>query len=63
MNKTYEQIIEKILDEVDEDIKEQMLKTYHSSDGLIFPTYYLLQDPANTILGWQALRDRKKTNE
>lgn len=56
----YSETIEKILEEVDIDIKEQMLKTEKYSDGSIYKTYQLLHDPANTILGWQALRDRKK---
>lgn len=51
----YQETIEKILNEVDTDIREQMLKIEPNN----YKAYELLQDPANTILGWQALRDRK----
>jgi hypothetical protein len=62
----YDEIIEKILEEVDVDIRESMLKDskqqkLHSFKN--YKVYHLLPDPANTILGWQALRDRKKQNE
>lgn len=54
------EIIEKLLQEVDEDIRVLMLKEseqgkYPSS---FYKNYELLADPANTILLWQAMRDR-----
>lgn len=69
----YQETIEKILNEVDADIREQMLKieprtTVYLNNDMTgkrqettynYRAYELLQDPANTILGWQALRDRK----
>lgn len=51
----YSELIEKILNEVDEDIKEAMLK----KDGRN-RAFEMIPDPANTILAWQNMRDRKK---
>ena len=53
----YSSMLEKILSEVDPDIRETML----SSDGR-YKAYEMLPDPANTILAWQAMRDRKNDN-
>ena len=53
----YTEAIEKILDEVDVDIKNAMMK-WDEKENL--PTWQFFTDPANTILGWQFLRDRKK---
>ena len=52
----YSEIIRKLLDEVDLEIKEVMLK--EGDDGYF--GYDLLPDPTNTILRWQELRDRRK---
>lgn len=51
----YSELIEKILSEVDEDIRESMLK----KDGRN-KAYEMIPDPANTILAWQNMRDKKK---
>lgn len=53
----YSDIFNKILDEVDPDIKETMLAT----DGK-YKAFEMLADPANTVLAWQAMRDRKNDN-
>lgn len=45
----------KLLDEVDADIKEELL----TLDGE-YEKWQLLPDPANTILAWQYMRDYKK---
>lgn len=69
--KTYSAIIEKILEEVDADIREQMLAdsgqtvlTYgiegDTTPKRYYKMYELLHSPIQDILGWQALRDRKK---
>lgn len=61
------EIIEKLLDEVDADIKELMLADEVIPEGSLRSTfietlknYQLLPDPTGTILMWQELRDRKK---
>lgn len=51
-------VIEKLLDEVDPDIKEAMLTKGFNG----FSNWELLVDPTNTILLWQELRDRKLMN-
>lgn len=50
--------IVKLLDEVDEDIKNELLLR----EGRLneFEKWELLPDPANTILNWQSMRDHKK---
>jgi hypothetical protein len=49
----YQDIIEKILQEVDEDIKTAMLK----SDGK-YKAYEMIPDPANAIINWQIMRNK-----
>lgn len=56
MDQFYRNLIMKILDEVDADIKVEMLMTGEWGDE----AWTLLPNPAQTILEWQALRDRKK---
>lgn len=60
--KLYQEIIEKLLEEVDSDIKEIMMKKepIGGSEEYFYKGYQLLPDPANTILGWQAIRGKKK---
>jgi hypothetical protein len=60
MSNPYREIIEKILDEVDVDIKNAMMKWDEKES---FPAWCMLVDPANAILQWQALRDRKFLNK
>lgn len=71
------EIIEKLLEEVDSDIRELMLAesetirmlpptTYKitiSTLGEYYKRWELLKDPANTILNWQAMRDRKMNRD
>ncbi len=52
-------VIEKLLEEVDPDIKEAMLAKGFNG----FSNWELLVDPTNTILLWQELRDRKSKNK
>lgn len=52
----YSNIIDKILEEVDPDIRELM----QSSDGKYKAVEMLGENAALTILTWQTLRDRKK---
>lgn len=52
----YRDLIMKILDEVDPDIKIEMLMLGEWGNE----AWTLLPDPAQTILRWQELRDRKK---
>jgi hypothetical protein len=54
----YQELIRKILEEVDPDIKEIMLAVGENEPN--YENFQLLTDPANTILNWQAMRDRKK---
>jgi len=56
MDNSYRNLIMKILDEVDPDIKIEMRMLGQWGDE----AWTLLPDPANTILRWQELRDRKK---
>lgn len=58
----YKEIIEKILLEVDDDIRELMMKESNQLDreNKPYKGYDFLQDPVNTILRWQELRDRNK---
>lgn len=71
MRNSYQKTIEKILEDVDLEIRECMLE----DTGQLIPifdgdetprrnykAYELLPDPANTILMWQDLKDRKKKN-
>lgn len=51
-------IIDKILKEVDPDIRELMLMEHNG-----YAHWQLLVDPCNTILNWQFMRDRKKHGE
>lgn len=61
-----QEIIEKILQEVDPDIREIMMREekerypLFGRDSATYKGYQLLPDPANTILGWQAMRTAKK---
>lgn len=57
----YQEIIEKILQEVDPDIRELMLKESKAcgEKDRLYKGYELLSDAGNVILNWQALRDRK----
>ena len=48
-----------LLEEVDPDIKEMMLRPSGEMDYLVMDMY---TDPGNFILGWQAMRDRKEEN-
>ncbi|MBL0320511.1 MAG: hypothetical protein IPP74_14645 [Alphaproteobacteria bacterium] len=52
-------IIEKLLEEVDADIKELMLSVDENIGGQDYFKWQLLSDPINAIINWQALRDRK----
>lgn len=52
------EVVEKLLEEVDPDIKELMLTKQKVGNNEYF-TYELQPDPAMVILNWQALRDRK----
>ena len=54
----YKDIIEKILSEVDPDIREAMLKT----DGQ-YKAYDMLPDPANAIINWQLMRNKNGTKQ
>jgi hypothetical protein len=60
MMSPYREIIANLLEEVDADIRELMLKNDPKEN---MAAYMFLTDPANTILGWQAMRDRKKEKE
>lgn len=51
-------VIVKLLGEVDDDIREEMLTVDGDCEK-----WQLLPDPANTILGWQYMRDYKGTND
>ena len=53
----YKEIIEKILSEVDPDIRELMLKEEVRQQA-VYKGYDMLPDPANTILQWQSLRNK-----
>ena len=57
-----QEIIEKILDEVDPDIKEIMLRT-ETIQQVPCKGYDLIPDASNTILSWQLLRDNKHGNK
>jgi len=48
-------LIYKLLDEVDNDLKITMKR----KDSKGYEMWQLLQDPTGTILSWQELRDRK----
>jgi hypothetical protein len=48
-------LIEKLLNEVDPDIKEEMMKESSSGDKV----WEWLQNPALTIIEWQRLRNEK----
>jgi len=54
--KLHNEIVEKLLQEVDEDIRELMLKPNRNTE---YKGYHLLPDPTNTILSWQYMRDYK----
>lgn len=64
------EIVEKLLKEVDQDIKDIMLqkssviKDKKYEGGFVHYSYYLnyelLPDPANAIIGWQYMRDYKR---
>lgn len=54
----HEEIIKKILNEVDPDIKEMMLKE-ETRQGLTYKGYELFEHPALTILQWQIVRNSK----
>lgn len=66
----YKEIHEKLLDEVDEDIRDIMTKpetTYYDFPECkkianVYQGFELIDNPAETILLWQSLRDRKKQN-
>lgn len=51
--------IVKLLEEVDSDIKEEML-TKDTVSGEEYEKWQLFPDPTNTILSWQYMRDYKK---
>lgn len=51
----FTEIMDKILAEVDNDIREAFMK----SDGH-GPAYGFMHDPANVALAWQSMRDRKR---
>ena len=51
-------VITKILSEVDHDIGDVMLQHPEGVDSE-YEHWQLLQDPVQTILKWQELRDRK----
>jgi hypothetical protein len=56
-------IIEAILKECDPDIQELMMKQEDFRGGAVPTKYYgyeLIDNPATTILAWQALRERHK---
>lgn len=53
------EILDAILSECDDDIKEIMLKE-QTVGGDTYQQWSLLRDPANTILLWQAMRDRNR---
>lgn len=57
MEPTLRKIIERLLKEVDPDIREAMLE---KEERYGTPAWASLHDPTGTILAWQALRDRKK---
>ena len=61
INFLWKVIIEKLLDEVDSDIKEVMLKETEGS----YPSkaYELFSDAPNFIIRWQELRDRQNVNK
>ena len=54
-------IIEKLLEEVDPDIKEIMLcdSNVYSANGVWYKYWELVGSPLLIVLEWQALRDRK----
>lgn len=52
------EIIEKILSEVDPDIRDILLKT-ETRQNVVYKGYELLDNPANTILNWQLMRYNK----
>ncbi len=52
------ELIEKLLEEVDPDIREIMLRV--SNEGYEYWT--TLKDAPNTILQWQSLRDRRNAD-
>lgn len=54
-------LIEKLLSEVDEDIKDAMSQIEPHNQKFGYRNWEVLRDPANTILNWQLLRDRRKT--
>jgi hypothetical protein len=59
----YQTIIEEILKEVDPDIRELMMKQEDFRGGAVPITYHgyeLIDNPASTILAWQAMRERNK---
>jgi hypothetical protein len=51
----YFSIIEKLLNEVDDDIKEIFLK-----EEYVYKGYQLIDNPCLVILQWQGLRDKNK---
>ena len=53
------ELIEKLLNEVDLDIKEEMLKVSSSGDKV----WEWLQNPALTIIEWQRLRNEYPTSK
>lgn len=60
--KTYNDIVLTVLEECDQDIKDAMLadsNTAHFPGGPFYKIYELLPHPLDTILAWQAMRDRK----
>lgn len=54
------EIINKILDEVDPDIRDVMLRIEECNGKREYRNWELLHDPANAILNWQSLRDRNR---
>jgi hypothetical protein len=53
----YAKIIEKVLEDVDPDIREVMLKY---QEGTNYQGFELLPDPLTAILKWQELRNFRK---
>ncbi len=51
-------LVEKLLDEVDSDMKEVMMAD--EREGMDGKNWQMLVDPMMTILKWQELRDKNK---